>query len=175
MKYTFSDPVNWSQRSDSSEDIVCIPSQVPTIGDVIATRFNRRDQMKGALGITAIAATVRPLALAASKARAAEASSFDFPERAAGVSTDHAVADGYDADVLIRWGDPVVADAPAFAPNNQSADAQKKQFGYNNDYVATVSNSLKDCDSNRKTASKKLLGKVYALSRILRARLWQNY
>ncbi|HSK41602.1 MAG TPA: PhoX family phosphatase, partial [Arenibaculum sp.] len=48
---------------------------------------------------------------------------------------DH-VADGYTADVLIRWGDPVLADAPPFDPMNQTAAAQEKQFGYNCDYIA---------------------------------------
>ena len=37
--------------------------------------------------------------------------------------------------VVIRWGDPVVAGAPAFDPANQTAAAQEKQFGYNNDYL----------------------------------------
>ena len=37
--------------------------------------------------------------------------------------------------VLIRWGDPVVAGAPAFDVANQTAAAQEKQFGYNNDYL----------------------------------------
>ena len=38
--------------------------------------------------------------------------------------------------MLIRWGDKVVADAPAFDPNNLSAAAQEKQFGYNCDFIA---------------------------------------
>ena len=37
--------------------------------------------------------------------------------------------------MLIRWGDPVVAGAPAFDPTNQTAAAQEKQFGYNNDFI----------------------------------------
>ena len=45
------------------------------------------------------------------------------------------VAEGYDVQMLIRWGDPVVAGAPAFDPANQTAAAQAKQFGYNNDYL----------------------------------------
>ncbi|TCV99119.1 PhoX family protein [Biostraticola tofi] len=41
---------------------------------------------------------------------------------------------GYQADILISWGDPLFADAPAFDPQgNNSADDQLKQFGDNND------------------------------------------
>jgi secreted PhoX family phosphatase len=45
------------------------------------------------------------------------------------------VPEGYEVQVLIRWGDPVTADAPAFDPANQTAAAQEKQFGYNNDFI----------------------------------------
>ena len=38
--------------------------------------------------------------------------------------------------MLLRWGDPLFPDSPAFNPTAQSAAAQLKQFGYNNDYVA---------------------------------------
>ncbi|HMN87738.1 MAG TPA: DUF839 domain-containing protein, partial [Bauldia sp.] len=55
-----------------------------------------------------------------------------------GAGATHHVAEGYDADILIRWGDAVVADAPAFDVMKQTAAAQAKQFGYNNDYVGYV-------------------------------------
>jgi secreted PhoX family phosphatase len=45
---------------------------------------------------------------------------------------------GYQADVLIRWGDRVLADAPEFNPYTQSAKAQSGQFGYNCDYVGVL-------------------------------------
>lgn len=138
MKFTNFHPVTRSQRADASEDTGRNPSTSPTIGDVIAARFSRRDVMKGALGATVIAATVSPLALASGRARAENAGGFDFGEIEATVSRDHAVAEGYDADILIRWGDPVLADAPSFDPANQSAEAQSKQFGYNNDYLGVV-------------------------------------
>ena len=46
------------------------------------------------------------------------------------------VAEGYDARVLIRWGDPVFEKSPVFNPFNQSKAIQEQQFGYNCDYVA---------------------------------------
>ena len=116
------------------------PTGNPTMGEIIAARFSRRALLKGSMAATAIAATVGPAALlAAGRARAAEpASAFDFTGLAAGVDADHHVADGYDAQVLLRWGDPLFPDSPAFDPTAQTAEAQARQFGYNNDYVGFI-------------------------------------
>lgn len=115
------------------------PTGNRTMGEIIAARFSRRGFLKGSLAATAITATVSPMAmLAAGRAHAegrVEGSAFDFPEVTAGVDADHHVADGYDADVLLRWGDRVFADSPAFDPLNQSEAAQERQFGYNSDFV----------------------------------------
>jgi secreted PhoX family phosphatase len=127
-----------SQLAESSQDIGVNASANATIGDVIASRFSRRDLVKGALGVAAIAATTEPLALRSAKAQAsgaAPASRFRFEEIEAKVDPNHAVASGYDADILVRWGDPVLPGAPAFDPLAQSADAQSKQFGYNADFL----------------------------------------
>ena len=40
--------------------------------------------------------------------------------------------------MLLRWGDPLFADSPAFDPTAQSADKQRRQFGYNNDFIGYV-------------------------------------
>lgn len=48
------------------------------------------------------------------------------------------VPNGYDHAVVIRWGDEVVPGAPRFNIAKQSAEAQSKQFGYNNDFVAVL-------------------------------------
>lgn len=116
------------------------PTDNPSMGEIIASRFSRRGFLKGSLAVSAIAATVSPMALMlADEARAqAGASAFTFDEVEAGVDANHHVAAGYDADVLLRWGDPLFTDAPAFDPLKQSAEAQAKQFGYNNDYVGFV-------------------------------------
>ncbi|MER8377064.1 PhoX family phosphatase [Mesorhizobium sp. M1406] len=115
------------------------PTDNRTMGEIIAARFSRRGFLKGSLAVSAIAATVSPLALvSADEARAAEGSAFAFDELEAGIDDKHHVAPGYDADVLLRWGDPLFADSPEFDPAKQSAQAQAKQFGYNNDYVGYI-------------------------------------
>lgn len=115
------------------------PTDNRTMGEIIAARFSRRGFLKGSLAVSAIAATVSPLALVtADNARAAEGSAFTFDELEAGIDDKHHVAPGYDADVLLRWGDALFADSPEFDPTKQSAEAQAKQFGYNNDYVGYI-------------------------------------
>ncbi len=129
-----------SQAYEASEDRGSNPSAGPTMGDVIAVRFDRRDLLKGILAVPAITALAAPAVLNG-EARAQMLSagsttpSFDFREIPATASERDQVAEGYDADVLIRWGDPVLPGAPAFDPMNQTAAAQALQFGYNNDYL----------------------------------------
>ncbi len=45
---------------------------------------------------------------------------------------------GYEQALVIAWGDPVVAGAPAFDPAAQTPEAQAMQFGYNCDYVSVL-------------------------------------
>ncbi len=114
-------------------------SDTPTMGEIIAARFSRRGMLRGALAVSAIAATVSPLALlTAGRAAAAEGSAFAFPELEAGVDERHHVAEGYDAEVLLRWGDPLFPDSPAFDVTAQTPEAQARQFGYNNDFVGFI-------------------------------------
>ena len=129
-------PLTRAQAFEESENTGRNPTDNATIGDVIAARFHRRDLLKGALGVAAIAATVSPLAIAAAgRAQAQNGTRYRFEEVAAGVDETHHVAAGHDADVLIRWGDPILPAAPVFDPMKQTAAAQKLQFGYNNDFL----------------------------------------
>ncbi|WP_108680837.1 PhoX family phosphatase [Methyloceanibacter sp. wino2] len=137
-----SDPHTYPTRAaamEAADDEPLSPVAGDTIGDVIARRYSRRDIMKGALGVTAATALFGPAALAASKAEAASVGDrFSFDEVAAGANEYHHVAEGYDAKVLLSWGDPVCADVQdkPFDPRTLTAEEQEYRFGYNNDYIA---------------------------------------
>jgi secreted PhoX family phosphatase len=90
------------------------PVQGDTIGDIILRRYSRRAVLRGALGATAGAALFGPALLVGRAAHAVdEADRFAFAEVAAGVDETHHVADGYRADVLLRWGDPLFPAPPS--------------------------------------------------------------
>ena len=103
-------------------------SSQPTLADLIDLRLNRRGLLRGAAALAAAS----PFAAGAQEAGP---STLRFKELAHTYDPQQHVADGYDMQVLIRWGDPVVAGAPAFDPANQTSAAQEKQFGYNNDFL----------------------------------------
>lgn len=134
-------------RFEAQEDRRINPSTEPTLGDLINTRFSRRALLRGALGVSALGALgASPLAvLGRGEETASEGPAgttgetrFGFTEIGHGVDADHQVAPGYRAEVLIRWGDPVLPDAPTFDPLRQSVAAQLGQFGYNNDFVGYI-------------------------------------
>jgi uncharacterized protein len=116
------------------------PTRNRTMGEVIAARFSRRGFLAGSMAATAIGATVSPLALITASGARAQGTGFgfDFAEVEAGVDADHHVAEGYSADILLRWGDPLFPDSPEFDPTNQTPEAQARQFGYNNDFLGYI-------------------------------------
>ena len=65
-------------------------------------------------------------------------STFDFKEISRGIDETHHISDGHQADILLRWGDPLFDDSPEFDPYAQTAEAQRKQFGYNNDFIGFI-------------------------------------
>jgi len=131
--------VSPSVLAEEMEDVGSNPSANPTMGDIILARMSRRELMSSLLAVSAVSAAVSPAALLAACGEADDLTpSFKFYEVDAGCDETHHVADGYDADVLIRWGDKVLADAPAFDPKAQTAQTQAAQFGYNNDFVGYI-------------------------------------
>jgi hypothetical protein len=129
-------PLPHGLRRERAEDVPVSPVDRPTFGEVLGARYGRRAFLRGALGVTAVAALGGPgRAGAAARDGGEAAGAFAFSELAAGVDGDHHVAEGYRAEVLIRWGDPILPGTPAFDPASQTAAAQEAQFGYNNDFI----------------------------------------
>jgi uncharacterized protein len=130
---------NRAEAYEANDDVPLSPEDRESIGDVILRRYSRRAVVHGSLGVVAAAVLFGPAVLASRPARAEVSEDrFGFAEVEAGVDETHHLAAGYDAQVLLRWGDPLFPDSPTFDPRAQSAAAQLKQFGYNNDYVGFI-------------------------------------
>ena len=123
---------------EASEDIPTNPSTTPTMGDIIARRYGRRDVLRGALAVTAMTAVSGTALMSGQRQAAAATPGFDFSEIDFNTGDNIVVADGYTAQVLMPWGTPLKPDAPAFDPMNQSAAAQLQQVGYNHDFIGYV-------------------------------------
>ncbi|WP_376087943.1 PhoX family phosphatase [Roseomonas sp. CCTCC AB2023176] len=123
------------------EDIGSNPRPQDPIGEVIGRRMARRAALRGLFGVAAGAALTdgmvgRALAQTTSAPAATEAdSTLTFAGLPPATDGREAVAEGYEVQTVIRWGDPILPGAPAFDPANVTAEAQSGQFGYNNDYV----------------------------------------
>lgn len=141
MTHDLKDSIHGPERGEPYEDfeddddISSNPSPATTMAEIIETRLSRRAALKGMAAATAAGAI--GASFLGKLARAATATStLGFHEVAHALETGIRVAPGYSADVLIRWGDKVTGDAPEFDVNNQTAAAQERQFGYNNDFMA---------------------------------------
>ncbi|MGQ0672408.1 MAG: PhoX family protein [Hyphomicrobium sp.] len=119
------------------------PSGNPTLDQVLEERLSRRGFLVSGLaaGAFSLSGGSMPTTTPAAAENAAvaplqpAAGSFDFPELAVTTDETHHVAAGYDAQVLIRWGEPMLPGTPDFDPEGQTAEAQARQFGYNNDFL----------------------------------------
>ena len=120
------------------DDIGSNPTSNESFSTIVERRLSRRDALKGfaaTAAITALSGTgVSHLAMREALAQTG-GSTLTFTEVAQGVDDKHHVSPGYKANIVIRWGDKVTADAPAFNINNLVAADQDKQFGYNCDFI----------------------------------------
>ncbi|GAB3121021.1 PhoX family protein [Novispirillum itersonii] len=133
-------------RTDLTCETACT-EQAPALNALIDARLSRRAALRGLFVSSAAVVGGSMVSHFAMMQDAEAATAMVNPGVAGGKSTlgfteidktitdNHRVAPGYTAQVLIRWGDKVEPRAEAFDPRNQSAWAQAKQFGYNNDYV----------------------------------------
>ena len=125
---------------EDEDDIGSNRSTNRPLVEIVGTRLSRRAMLRGfvttaAVGVMGGTLTSR-LALGAAE-NGPSTLTFTQPDHV--ILEDHQVAPGYRADVLIRWGDQLFADSPEWDPDNQTAEAQAKQFGYNCDYLAYFS------------------------------------
>ncbi|MBV1799515.1 PhoX family phosphatase [Siccirubricoccus sp. G192] len=125
------------------EDIGSNPDPRRAIGELIEERLSRRTALRGLFAAGAAAVLTGPAAAevparpAHSTGNSPEAgpSSLRFPELRHQLAEGDAVAEGHSIQTLIRWGDPILADAPELDPAAQTPEAQARQFGYNCDYL----------------------------------------
>ena len=109
----------------------------PYLGELIAQAVSRRSFLLAGAAFSLAATTTAPAAAAAGK-HSGSPRGLGFEPVAANRADTVTVPTGYAQQVVIRWGDPVLRGAPAFAPDRQRAAAQATQFGYNCDYLALL-------------------------------------
>jgi hypothetical protein len=120
------------------ENIGSNPEPRAPIGEVVERRLSRRAALLG-IGAAALAdqllSSAEPALAQAAIPLEGGPSTFTFKEVTHRMSQRDAVAEGYEIQTVIRWGDPVLPEAPAWNAAAQTPEAQAGQFGYNNDYV----------------------------------------
>jgi uncharacterized protein len=99
--------------------------------DIIRSRMSRRAALMSLVGTAALAAAPN---LWIKRTEAAAETGLRFKELEKIYDQTHHVATGYDANILIRWGDPIARDV-VFDPSAITAETQSKQFGYNCDFI----------------------------------------
>jgi uncharacterized protein len=133
--------------ADACSEPVANASENEYFGDVVGRAVSRRAvlQAGGASAALALAAAegAAPAVAAAGGAERAVAGrrgTFGFRPIAPRPDTEDSfdVPPGFDWAPIISWGDPLLAGAPEFDFDQQSAEAQASQFGYNNDYTTLL-------------------------------------
>ncbi len=107
--------------------------QEPEFNKFIDVAMSRRRFLKatGATGTVGFFAA-NPMSDAIAKTMPSNTSLIGFDAIPISTKDTIEVPPGYQAEVLISWGDPLFKDAPKFSQNNDSK-AQQLQFGDNND------------------------------------------
>ena len=135
---------------DACSKGVCNTSSNAYFRDIVDAQLSRRALLGfGAAGAAAI--VLAPAFTGGSSAAAAIAPTapvggrgafgFEPISPVAHTVDEFTVPEGFDWTPILRWGDPLFADSPAFDPTNQSAAAQARQFGYNVDYTDIIRTS----------------------------------
>ncbi len=126
------------------------PTENAYFGDVVRSAVSRRGVLAGLVGLGVAGAAVAQAPRASASAFGDDVNLLADPFDP-GHSVEFEVIAPVPADVdsfdvpagwtwapLISWGDPILPGAPDFDFENQTAEAQLGQFGYNNDYTTIV-------------------------------------
>src|SRR5688500_7175753 len=105
----------------------------PDFQAVAARRLSRRSLLASLAAGGALAGLGSALPLRSALAQGG--STLAFKSLAPKIEAGHQVAEGYKADLVIRWGDPVAKDAAPIDFAQQGAASQSGQFGYNCDFL----------------------------------------
>ena len=113
-----------------------VPNQStePTFREIASRQLSRRNLL---IGTGAIAAAAALPAAFPDPAAAAHTGRLAFTPIPPVEATEDrlVVPQGYQWTTIVRWGDPLFDNSPAFNPLVPDAEAQELQFGYNNDYL----------------------------------------
>ncbi|MFN7541379.1 MAG: PhoX family protein [Acidobacteriota bacterium] len=120
----------WRDKEAENAETVPGKNDSPDFKEVVERGMQRRDLIKTLLsGAAAVAA-------GSQSAQAVASTGLTFKPIRLGKDQDYLdIPEGYEAGVLIKWGDPVVQNAPAFNPQVQNGASQSQQFGYNCDMI----------------------------------------
>jgi secreted PhoX family phosphatase len=122
---------------------VSAANQPDTFTAVLQAYMSRRTLLKGAMA-SLVLASVNPLARSGSAA-----ASEGFAPLTHSTEDRLLIPDGYQYNVIVRWGDPVLPDTPAFNPRDQQPASQTRQFGYNADFIGFMPLPVGSANSER--------------------------
>jgi secreted PhoX family phosphatase len=114
-----------------------------TMQEVLARRWSRRGVIGSGIGAglvltlgrTVGAQQATPAGAPGATPAATPTAETAFEPIALDEGEDLVVAAGHTAVPFLRWGDPIIAGAPEWDIENQSATTQEQQFGYNCDWI----------------------------------------
>lgn len=105
--------------------------------ELVAGALSRRNFLKASSAL-ALSSGLPAFALTQNQTQAVQ-SSLTFSEQSHQMTPSLEVPAGYQAQVLLKWGEPLFANGPAFDPVTQTAEKQQQQFGFNNDFIGFLS------------------------------------
>ncbi|MEV0087503.1 PhoX family phosphatase [Saccharopolyspora sp. NPDC050642] len=114
------------------------PTENQYFGDLLQNVLSRRGLLRAGAVVAASAAVLPGLAGRPAVAAPGRPPGLDFTPVRPNSEDAVVVPEGYQQQVVIRWGDPILPGAPEFDFDDQTPEAQERQFGYNNDFCALL-------------------------------------